>query len=242
MIKFFRNIRQNLLSENKFTRYFIYAIGEVILVVIGILIALQINNANDISKQKQKAINYNKTLINELRTDLDRLNQLDTMCFLKRKEITNYLSYFINPDKGIDVLIQKMPDVSYFGDYYQSIAYTVDDIINTGSLEIFSDKTKHAILEFKAVQDFYEKNRAEVVQKWVLSDLEFENAVDMLSFYETPTNRSENPNDWRLDLNSDQYRLFNNRALSLLRTYHFRIDQNEKARQSIEKLLHVLEE
>ncbi len=47
MIKFFRKIRQNLLMENKTGRYFKYAIGEIILVVIGILIALSINNWNE---------------------------------------------------------------------------------------------------------------------------------------------------------------------------------------------------
>lgn len=52
MIKFFRKIRQNLLPENKFGKYLTYAIGEIILVVIGILIALQINNWN-ISKSNQ---------------------------------------------------------------------------------------------------------------------------------------------------------------------------------------------
>ena len=66
MIKFFRKIRQKLLSENKpaspagrFSKYLIYAIGEIILVVIGILIALQVNNRNvsRINNQKQ-----NKTL------------------------------------------------------------------------------------------------------------------------------------------------------------------------------------
>ena len=46
MVKFFRKIRQNLLSENKFTKYLAYALGEIILVVIGILIALAINNGN----------------------------------------------------------------------------------------------------------------------------------------------------------------------------------------------------
>ncbi|MGB5316110.1 MAG: DUF6090 family protein [Robiginitalea sp.] len=46
MIKFFRKIRQRLLTENNFNRYLVYAIGEIILVVIGILIALQINNWN----------------------------------------------------------------------------------------------------------------------------------------------------------------------------------------------------
>ena len=47
MIKFFRKIRQNLLVENKTGKYLKYAIGEIVLVVIGILIALQINNWNE---------------------------------------------------------------------------------------------------------------------------------------------------------------------------------------------------
>lgn len=53
MIKFFRKIRQNLLSKGKTGKYFKYAIGEIVLVVIGILIALQVNNWNE--KQKQDA-------------------------------------------------------------------------------------------------------------------------------------------------------------------------------------------
>jgi len=56
MIKFFRRIRQNLLMENKTGKYFKYAIGEIVLVVIGILIALSINNWNESRKQRQKEI------------------------------------------------------------------------------------------------------------------------------------------------------------------------------------------
>ncbi|MFX0557499.1 DUF6090 family protein [Maribacter sp. CXY002] len=51
MIKLFRHIRQKLLSENKFSKYLLYAVGEIILVVIGILIALQLNDWNDHKKQ-----------------------------------------------------------------------------------------------------------------------------------------------------------------------------------------------
>ena len=54
MINFFRKIRQKLLSENKFSRYLIYAIGEIVLVVIGILIALWINNKNIQYQNKEK--------------------------------------------------------------------------------------------------------------------------------------------------------------------------------------------
>lgn len=53
MIKFFRRIRQKLVTENKFNKYLIYAIGEIILVVIGILIALQINNNNEAKKNEK---------------------------------------------------------------------------------------------------------------------------------------------------------------------------------------------
>ena len=72
MIKFFRKIRQKLLSENKFSKYFIYAIGEIVLVVIGILIALQINNWNEGNKQRAKEVD----LVNALILDLDlKLNE-----------------------------------------------------------------------------------------------------------------------------------------------------------------------
>ena len=53
-MKFFRKIRQQLLTENKFSIYLIYAIGEIVLVVIGILIALSINNWNEWQQQREK--------------------------------------------------------------------------------------------------------------------------------------------------------------------------------------------
>jgi hypothetical protein len=85
MIKFFRKIRQKLLFENKFSKYLIYAIGEIILVVIGILIALQINNHNEIRKEKA----LEKELINLLISDLEE----------KRKE---NLSDFANASRFIE--------------------------------------------------------------------------------------------------------------------------------------------
>ena len=54
MIKFFRHIRQNLIMENKTRKYLKYAVGEIVLVVIGILIALQVNNWNENRKTEIK--------------------------------------------------------------------------------------------------------------------------------------------------------------------------------------------
>ena len=77
MIKFFRKIRQKLLSENKFSKYLLYAIGEIILVVIGILIALYINNLN---KEKQDSIVLNGYLSNiseNIKLDQANLEKID---------------------------------------------------------------------------------------------------------------------------------------------------------------------
>ncbi len=74
MIKFFRKIRQNLLMENKTGKYFKYAIGEIVLVVIGILIALQINNWNG-RRHEQKS----------LEKDLDILMYEMSVVFQQRK-------------------------------------------------------------------------------------------------------------------------------------------------------------
>lgn len=70
MIIFFRKIRQRLLTENKFRKYLIYAIGEIVLVVIGILIALSINNWNENRKLLKSKTEYYKQLVEELNLDI----------------------------------------------------------------------------------------------------------------------------------------------------------------------------
>ena len=69
MIKFFRKIRQNLILENKTGKYFKYAIGEIILVVIGILIALSINNWNEKHQAKNKMVSNFQNLIEDLKSN-----------------------------------------------------------------------------------------------------------------------------------------------------------------------------
>ena len=70
MIKFFRKIRQRLVTENKFTQYLIYAVGEIVLVVIGILIAMSINNWNQNKIESNTTNNYLRKIESNIQQDL----------------------------------------------------------------------------------------------------------------------------------------------------------------------------
>ncbi|MEN2282965.1 DUF6090 family protein [Algoriphagus sp. SE2] len=77
MISFFRKIRQKLLSQNRVARYLIYAMGEIFLVVIGILIALAINNWNEEVKNQKREKAFLTNLREDLRADSLRLQELN---------------------------------------------------------------------------------------------------------------------------------------------------------------------
>ena len=74
MIKFFRRIRKRLLTENKFSKYLLYAIGEIVLVMIGILLALQVNNWNEGRKDKVESIKILKKLRAEFEINKSELD------------------------------------------------------------------------------------------------------------------------------------------------------------------------
>ena len=87
MLKFFRHIRQNLIMKNKTSKYFGYAIGEIILVVIGILIALSINNWNENRKDHIKALEYHKRLVQDLERVNERGKDIETRALKTMKAI-----------------------------------------------------------------------------------------------------------------------------------------------------------
>lgn len=96
MIKFFRKIRQRLVSESKFSKYLIYGIGEIILVVIGILIALQINNMNEARKTEI----FEGKILEDILISMDgNFFQLDLCLNSNRKSLASanlILSHFEN--------------------------------------------------------------------------------------------------------------------------------------------------
>ena len=84
MLAFFRKIRKGLLTENKLSKYFFYALGEIVLVVIGILIALKINNWNNAEISHQKELSYLKEIRDNLEQDAKRI---DSVLAFNRKKV-----------------------------------------------------------------------------------------------------------------------------------------------------------
>ena len=111
MIKIFRKIRQNLLMENKTGTYFKYAIGEIVLVVIGILIALSINNWNEGRKNDIAEKEFIKGIHNDLTQDKEYIKLVITK--IKPKIVAfnilndNSSKIFIDDKSQIDSLLQK---------------------------------------------------------------------------------------------------------------------------------------
>nr|HAD52704.1 hypothetical protein [Algoriphagus sp.] len=73
MISFYRRIRQKLLKENRITRYLTYALGEIVLVTIGILIALQINTWKEERNDHKREISFYQSVLIDLESDQQKL-------------------------------------------------------------------------------------------------------------------------------------------------------------------------
>ena len=103
MANFFKNIRKTHLMKNNSKKYLKYAIGEVILVVIGILIALQINNWNEANKDKYEELKLLKQIQSDISINNDdilkitealesRIQNMDTVLYALKKENYNLRS------------------------------------------------------------------------------------------------------------------------------------------------------
>tara|TARA_R100001132_G_C3247796_1_gene76088 strand:+ start:174 stop:917 length:744 start_codon:yes stop_codon:yes gene_type:complete len=104
VIKFFRKIRQNLLSEGKTVKYLKYAIGEIVLVVIGILIALAINNWNDEKQRKNGLLDTFESILGEIA--ITRSMIIQDSIQLDAVILTNQKSLYILKTKNVDSAYQ----------------------------------------------------------------------------------------------------------------------------------------
>lgn len=199
MIKFFRNIRQRMLTENKptyrerrFTKYFLYAIGEIVLVVIGILIALQINNWNIEQQNLVKEIGILEELKKGLHTDkillqdaLARHNE-DAVLLEQLDSLLNIPNYQFTKD--LNILFGKVYGLRF--DRLNSAFY--EDLKSTG-LQIISDENLRVgivnlfEINYKLINGYLENERSvnQVTRPYYLqnfTDINFQESANPIDY------------------------------------------------------------
>jgi hypothetical protein len=160
MIKFFRKIRQQLLAENKFSKYLLYAIGEIVLVVIGILIALQVNNWNENRKTQKLKVSYENSLINDLSLDTLMLGKLidENQEILKLLEIQQ--RRFLGPETPMDTLvyIAKNEFDPTFNVRFRYNRNTINTLIASGNIDLFSKEINEMLMTLISLQEIEREN------------------------------------------------------------------------------------
>jgi len=174
MIKFFRKIRQRLLSDNKFSKYLLYAIGEIILVVIGILIALQINNWNENRKNKIAEADYYYRILDDFELNeklIDETSKLTTDKIKLCKELILDLNELPN-DRG--EILNKFV-IALRQDVFVPSNIAFEDITSSGQLKLLTDiELKNRLIQHSTflnnILNLLQENRNEILIR--MSDFE----------------------------------------------------------------------
>lgn len=150
MISFLRKIRHKLLSQNRVTRYFAYAMGEIILVVIGILIALQINLWNEGQKQTKSRNLFTESLIKEL--EIDSLFLTETMNVLSNRiAVLENIKSRINTSNAnldtIDFIMKYEYDPSFVNGIVLN-KNTFSTLASSGQISLFNNKDASQIQSY----------------------------------------------------------------------------------------------
>ena len=178
MIKAFSKIRRKLLSESNLSKYLVYAIGEIILVVIGILIALQINNWNQNKQLRNTELKTLKSLHESTKINLVELNHILGAQIQRNKSLQEVLFFDLSnqPLSYLDSLITENVE-NYTFDPSTGI---YNSIINSGKIEIIANealKNRISMLHDRVAD--YQESEDEITE-YTKTHLE-ENFIDNLS-------------------------------------------------------------
>lgn len=208
MIKFFRNIRKKFASENKVAPYIRYAIGEIVLVVIGILIALQINNWNQSRLERIEEKNILATLHDEF---LENKKMLDSATLVYKNAMNSNIVIMNLIGKSVDELNTYDLDSLFYEALPSSqIVFsnnTVKNIVQTGKMDIIRNPQIIQLINKWDAATVMVKEREETLTAWINNQL-FPLINDYVSFKEIDNNGNM-PWAGKTLLKPDYYTLFN---------------------------------
>jgi len=153
MIKFFRHIRKSLLMENKTGKYFKYAIGEIILVVIGILIALQINNWNENNKLEAKTQDYYQQLLEDLKKDKAFSKNTIAKFETQREMYQNYLKKFSESKLNVKTMYYDLLGLNMESFAINFNTSTIESLKNSGEITLIPPHLRNKLIDLRRQQE-----------------------------------------------------------------------------------------
>jgi len=181
MIKFFRKIRQKMLTENKFSKYLLYAIGEIVLVVIGILIALSVNNFNKARIDRNEEVEILKALqldFEETKKGVEETIELQQKVVSYCKKLKIILNEKTPSDSIGEYLFQGA--LSYWR--IEPVNGTYDALIGSGKLGILrSEKLKRYLALYSSqIKYGFEDEKYSLDLTLSLTEIASENSAILL--------------------------------------------------------------
>ena len=152
MIKFFRRIRFDLMEKNKTGKYLKYAIGEIILVVLGILIALQINNWNESKKSDRVLKNYYSQILQELEKDTNYIHQRIKILDSNILKHNNYLDNF-QKQVSLEKLLISQGKHNFGVSNLNFNKNTIETLQTTGDIKLIPIEIRNKLLDLKNSQE-----------------------------------------------------------------------------------------
>jgi len=235
MIKYFRHIRQRLVIENRFSKYLLYAIGEIILVVIGILIALNINNWNENNKSKKDQHYVLTEVLKNLKEDAVLVDEIITQR-QKTKIAVVSLQDFVNSSRTMDTeLLQlHLANLLTFERYFPiNNAY---EILKSKGLQLSNNELTTKISRY---YDYEQPKMSSSILDIEISILQvFNNSNGLFRFFsliekdERIVVKNQNDKIFKQELASFLLAFQDNNAGTLDKLLNFK-DINKKLRQQI---------
>lgn len=160
MLKFLRKIRYRLMDEGRFKKYLIYAIGEILLVVIGILLALQVNNWNQNRIEEEKEHKALVDLSREFKLNQERIQVKQGLRVSIVPELDKYIEQIASGEADYEVFKNFHSNPFMFGMTNPSNG-VINALISSGDIAVISnDSLKYLLADWKnQLENLYENEQ-----------------------------------------------------------------------------------
>jgi len=146
-------MRQHHLSENRFGRYLVYAVGEILIVLIGILIAIQINNWNEQRKEGKIREYYLDQLLLDFETDKTYYESVISLLKTREDQYKKFLKLFSIPDVDAQTILSGILKLNLGTIAIDFPSSTINILVETGDIKLVPDAIRNKIITYKKKQD-----------------------------------------------------------------------------------------